>query len=751
MREIWLISIIMVLFCAGSAFAQDGSEFNKRLDSLAELLTKERMEFALTRDKDGSASLDRRLQEGLVLFSGGQYERASYVFTDIVARDEWRGSPGYETALLMLGKSLHEDGYYRMAQNYLMQAFVQCKGLERHEAVAILLNVVQITGDWGEVNELMESLGDMGGDVIDYMRGRAYFLQNNWSDARYHLARLGDSGEFAMKGGYLLGVILIEEGKLDEAIAMFSRVSQQKERFRDIEVVRDLSILALARIYFERQQWSEAMDMYQQIGEKSPFFADVLYEMAWTNLRRGELQAGQQNLEILLISYPKSIYAAESKQLLADIEREHGRYDAALAGYQEIINKYEPVMNEMRSKTENAELTPARVREGITSGKLDQFIFVPAEAKELVPLEGEVRDVEYMLGALNRSEDNTQASREIIAEIEEILSGSMRYSIFPEYQRFWESARGIKINSLSVGAQINEAAYKKNTQSSLRDQRLSLVASLAQMPKDSHERSVARTKREAAISQRRAELYRLKLQYDAIKNGTQVIRNWQESGSTKAFLDEEREDIAIRLAKLEPQLERISQKQKEIERSINKLESYRGISEHALKTEDEIISSLESVIAREWQELNHDSYAKPHEKYLAQIQATDDYIAEIDAAITSRLAGIRERLAREAGVVADEEQRYGSSFEEVSETIADVAARYWNTVFSFVQDMVLGADLGIVDVAWLRKDERSKALSTLMDERKKEREILEQDFKQFLKESGKNASPSATKDAKEEP
>ena len=51
---------------------------------------------------------------------------------------------------------------------------------------------------------------------------------------------------------------------------------------------------------------------------------------------------------------------------------------------------------------------------------------------------------------------------------------------------------------------------------------------------------------------------------------------------------------------------------------------------------------------------------------------------------------------------------------------------------------MLYADLGIVDIAWLQKDARSKELSAAMEERKKEREVLEQDFRQFLKESGQS-------------
>ena len=75
---------------------------------------------------------------------------------------------------------------------------------------------------------------------------------------------------------------------------------------------------------------------------------------------------------------------------------------------------------------------------------------------------------------------------------------------------------------------------------------------------------------------------------------------------------------------------------------------------------------------------------------------------------------------------------------DVGAAAGEISVKYWQTVYDQVRDMVLNADLGMVDIAWLRKDARSKALAAAMEERKKEREVLEQDFRQFLKESGQD-------------
>ena len=125
-------------------------------------------------------------------------------------------------------------------------------------------------------------------------------------------------------------------------------------------------------------------------------------------------------------------------------------------------------------------------------------------------------------------------------------------------------------------------------------------------------------------------------------------------------------------------------------------------------------------------------------RILTQLDAFDQ---TFEAALQNRATELREKLQREITFVEAEKSRFVSMKSEVGETAGDISVRYWEDVYAQVREIVLNADLGMVDIAWLLKDARSKALAATLDERKKEREVLEQDFKQFLKESGDTQSP----------
>ena len=111
---------------------------------------------------------------------------------------------------------------------------------------------------------------------------------------------------------------------------------------------------------------------------------------------------------------------------------------------------------------------------------------------------------------------------------------------------------------------------------------------------------------------------------------------------------------------------------------------------------------------------------------------------QLDARIQARVADLTRQLEREAVFVEAEKTRYSTMKTDVGQAAGAISLQYWQSVYEQVREMVLNADLGMVDIAWLQKDARSKALSMTLEERKKERDVLEQDFKQFLQESGES-------------
>ena len=111
---------------------------------------------------------------------------------------------------------------------------------------------------------------------------------------------------------------------------------------------------------------------------------------------------------------------------------------------------------------------------------------------------------------------------------------------------------------------------------------------------------------------------------------------------------------------------------------------------------------------------------------------------DLEGAIPDAIA---KRIIEQKMIPELKEEKYGDAIDSALAYIlplaaGEISARYWQSVFEQIRDMVLTADLGMVDIAWLKKDARSKELAQAMEDRKKEREELENDFKQFLKESG---------------
>ena len=112
---------LMTWLCAGALALASGNAFAGPADTLNDLNQQmESLEGDFSHYSGGLVkSLDERLQNGIVLQGTGDHMRAEYIFMDIVAHEEWRGKPGYQTAEYLLASSLYEDGYYRLSQKYI--------------------------------------------------------------------------------------------------------------------------------------------------------------------------------------------------------------------------------------------------------------------------------------------------------------------------------------------------------------------------------------------------------------------------------------------------------------------------------------------------------------------------------------------------------------------------------------------------------------------------------------------------------
>ena len=706
-----------------------------RLSALENELVEMKNEFSVRSQSIRTPTLNERLAEGISLQAAGDHQRAGYVFMDIVARDAWRSYPGYQTAQLQLSRSLYEGGYYRMAQRHLIDLLKNGSGAERTDGVMLLLQVAQRTGDWTEVNEALAGVSDFSRTpAYLYIMGRAMFLQGDNALARTCLESVTGNDEWSIKAAYLLGVLDIQDGNLESALTRFKSIADNTMSYRGSRQVQTLAILAQARIYYEQSMWSEAIDCYQRISEDSPYFPAVLYEMGWTHVRHENYQSAQQSFELLLLAYPEDSHALETRRLLADIKRELGQYDEAVTSYQQIVNEFEPVMTQMEQESADLNMKKAQLKQKIEAEEFHDVELVPQNAKGLVAVGTDVNKVEVMLNALTESDTNTVESEIIVAEIAAILASDSNMQNLPEFQHFTQRAQDIRISTLLTGFEFTEE-LSGQFDADIK----ALVEELSKLPRTSRERDIMNAVQMAEREEREARLHRLKLEADSMRHKTHILRSWIESGKTANLTEEERTNLASQLVLFETQLSELKTQQDKIESSLARLRSMNGESESDIQARKNNFDRLYAALDARWtQDL---SSADANYRALIQsgrslITTLDDFNRDIDANLHERVESFRARLEREAEFVKAEKSRYLTVKSDVGEAAGEISTRYWQSVYEQIREMVLNADLGIVDIAWLQKDARSKALSAAMEERKKEREILEQNFRQFLKESG---------------
>ena len=101
----------------------------------------------------------------------------------------------------------------------------------------------------------------------------------------------------------------------------------------------------------------------------------------------------------------------------------------------------------------------------------------------------------------------------------------------------------------------------------------------------------------------------------------------------------------------------------------------------------------------------------------------------------ARLGDIRRVLEEEKRLYGEEVALYQQYDTELDEVGAKVAEGGFQNVLHRFYDIVVQSDVGIIDVAWALKQQKTDEVSRLVREQKNQLNGLDQEFKEVLEES----------------
>ena len=240
------------------------------------------------------------LEEAIEAYRAKKYLTSSNALHDLLKGGQY---PDQQTKIqYYLAKSLYDLRMYHSAQYYFMQ--VVRKGPRNpyfKYALPRLVAIAQLTGNNYELLRIVakippEAFPRQARNHLNYLMGRKLFDRSELSQSSEAFSLVSAKSDLYMRAKYYEGIIQQEQGKLKSSVMSFREVMKAKppvlgdaRSARDIEDMKDLALINVARIYFGIERFDNADNYYKLVEPDSTYWAESLFERAWTNFIRKDL------------------------------------------------------------------------------------------------------------------------------------------------------------------------------------------------------------------------------------------------------------------------------------------------------------------------------------------------------------------------------------------------------------------------------------------------------------------------------
>ena len=710
-----------------------------------------------------SYEVETRINDGRVFYLLKDYTRASIIFMDLVYRDDIRGTPAHRDSLFYLGDSLYLNNNYVGARRHFTDLLTIGAGSYYQDTVRRLIEVAIQTEDYDDVERLYQDARARGASPeLIYIYGKSLFFRERFDEAVAVFRDVPDDNSgLYLQAQYFVGVIQARqaterkaEGRFNGAIGQFERVL---ERSRETNPeLAELSRLALGRVYYEMEDYQRAISEYQEIPRQSTHFARSLFEMTWTYIKAEELKSAQRNLDILLLLEPDNALIPEAQLMRGDLQLRLGEYSDAVSAYQEVIDTYEPVKARLGEVIKR--------RDGATA-YFDALVGRDVGAVNQINLPGIVEawiaDDPKMAKTLGVARDlevtrrDIQESTEIIAELEDAINSRSKVDIFPELKEGW--GRGLELESAIIGVRRElvdmegemlsgaDGSYKAAREERLRLQKVynTIPNSRAQL-KD----------REKAVKQRyndlEIQLFKIGYEIDSMRAQLVAMNKWIQDVKAESKDITPDEEAAVRegMAKQQELIEELEEERSRLRRIVRRAKAQTGINDEIAEREVEVKAAYKAALKREQQALkeqrgrlnaNQRAQTQKIDAILTRCQSVEGqletYFSRLDTIVNAKVAEIRAEVDREKVRVIAYTNELESYTGRSASLAGDVALSNFRRVEEKFDALILKADVGVIDVAWKRKEDRSNRIKELFELKGNDLKKLDKVFEDVRREN----------------
>ncbi len=745
-------------------------------------------QYTLRAEASDEDALARRFSDGEIQYLLGDWPAASVLFYDLVSDPRFRAHPRYPDALFYLADSLFEQRNYIGSRMYLRELLAlpptaphYREALSRYLTVAGRLNVYE--GVEAYVEQARTLSGGQLSPEIAYVHAKWLFRRTDLAPAeRIARARAAftplaqaPNGPFRLQAAYHLGVLSVQEGDLSAAIARFQQLatppSAQAAQAapgrtaphraaptpeEEARRVRELALLSLGRLLYETGRFDEALDRYGQVPRDSESFPDSLYESAWVHVRQGHYQQAKNAIDILLLVAPDSRLAAEGRILQGNLLQKLRRYDEATDAYTHVGDTFRPARDHLDTLL-GSHRDPVAYFDrllGRADGTPDMSTVLPPLVLKYATTQRDVADAVRLVDDLDSGRRGRNEAAAIARRILHALD-TRGLETFPELQEANTRADAVDTALISAEAELVrvetralEGVLTPDEQARLteaRNAREALERRFSTLPTTLKALEARRERMQRRVDEVDREAHRLAYELQSLQAIAASVRQWVEDSRPQRQTppDEEREF----LLQLQAEVQTLTDLQAELATTRAKLADERNAVDTSLAGERAIRLGYAESLRREHAVLRE---AEPRadseaQSTLRRTQAVRHRLDGLRERVTTARTVLRERLENRGRVIREkvvaEQQLLQRYEEEVAAVSGDARMLVGRIAYDSIRrvrqtfyDLVLKADVGVVDVAFNEKQDKTTAIQTLSSQKDEALRELDAEFQDVLSE-----------------
>jgi TolA-binding protein len=714
--------------------------------------------------------VEERLTDGELFFRLRDYVRASVIFTDIV--DNYPQHRAYPDALFQLSESLFK------AKDYLGARTRYRVIIERADqapfrpyvqrALGRLIEIAVHIRDFDGVDAYFARLSTLPPSEVEaatnYFRAKylysfaigeaesargevtsAQVKQDQLEQARLAFEAVNERSPYYAQARYFIGVIYLLRGQLAPAIGAFQRVASLRTDSEDQRRVVELSFLAIGRLNYELDQLDRAIEAYQRVPRNSPVFDTALYEIAWVYIRMGDSTKAERALEVLSIATPDSRHIPDGKLLRGNLLLRDGHFRTANQVFTDVSGQFGPVREELDRILASHEDVQAYFQQTVRQN-LDVFdasTFLPAQALRWAASEGEMQRAMDTLSDLTQARQLVGETESIVSRLNSALSSPNPVNVFADLRHQREQTTVLRNRlararkDLSSLEQKATAQYASAELDPVRARRRELEKGLnasPMKPEDIDRRSVAALGQFGTLAK---ELSRLEVELLGME--ARITATERFTGDTTRSRDPQATE-AIR-AELVTQKAAVADYRKRIAALDVQLETGRlqvGVGDQNFERERLLREEHTALVERERQILRalgarvDDRIELGFRNAAATEQHIDQHDREIDAIVVERVSEMRAVLGEEGAKLTGYRTRLTELEAESEQVVGGIALENFRKVRQRFYDLVLRADVGIIDVSWAVREEHRTRAEVLTRERARSLKALEDEYRDIM-------------------